>query len=298
MPPRTVTVAIVVFWLGATAWLFVRDIWPELRPGERPPFTIDLSKEALGEKQRTRWGLHRNGLRIGYTDAWTTYDPLSQTYELNTRIIFEKDPQSEKERLRVSLLETSVEVSKMRSAYRVTPEGELRAVDARIELEVGSGNLRASDVAIQVQGEVQDGRFNPRWTINPPLLGLSDLGSTSIEVPAQESLFDPMRPWNRLLNVRPGQTWRPTHFDPLGEALSGMARKPAVRFLEAGVLQETDELPWDNQNVACLIIEYRSEDLTARTWVRQSDGLVLRQEAVKYPGRPKEDRLTLIREAK
>ena len=37
---------------------------------------------------------------------------------------------------------------------------------------------------------------------------------------------------------------------------------------------------WDNRAVPCLVIEYRKgKEITARTWVRKSDGLVLQQEA-------------------
>jgi len=37
---------------------------------------------------------------------------------------------------------------------------------------------------------------------------------------------------------------------------------------------------WDGQDVPCLVIKYTGDgDVNARTWVRESDGLVLRQEA-------------------
>ena len=40
-------------------------------------------------------------------------------------------------------------------------------------------------------------------------------------------------------------------------------------------------MTWGKKEVACLVIEYREpgKDVSARTWVRKSDGLVLQQEA-------------------
>ena len=51
-----------------------------------------------------------------------------------------------------------------------------------------------------------------------------------------------------------------------------------VRRLQAEVLPETKLLRWKDREVPCLVIEYRGDDSTARTWVREDDGLVLRQE--------------------
>ena len=55
-----------------------------------------------------------------------------------------------------------------------------------------------------------------------------------------------------------------------------------VSTVEAEVF--ADSLTWDGQEVACFKIENRARDgaqthLHSRIWVRQSDGLVLQQEA-------------------
>jgi hypothetical protein len=65
--------------------------------------------------------------------------------------------------------------------------------------------------------------------------------------------------------------------------------------LEAGVLEEPDDLPWNNQNEICVKIKYRGKDLLGYTWVRKSDGLVLRQEVFRQKDTPDEERLTLER---
>ena len=58
----------------------------------------------------------------------------------------------------------------------------------------------------------------------------------------------------------------------------------APSWLDAAVQSATEMIDWDRGEVECLVIEYHAdwhgEEFTARTWVRQSDGIVLRQEAV------------------
>jgi hypothetical protein len=53
--------------------------------------------------------------------------------------------------------------------------------------------------------------------------------------------------------------------------------------LTAVVEEETDTLSWETKDVECLVIRYQEStgdrEMTARTWVRTTDGLVLQQEA-------------------
>src|SRR4051812_39004927 len=59
MPSRWVTAVIVLFWLATTSWLFWRDLWPAWRPGEPPPFHIDLVEEVQTTKMQTSWTVKR-----------------------------------------------------------------------------------------------------------------------------------------------------------------------------------------------------------------------------------------------
>ena len=38
MPPRSLTVAIVAFWLATAGWFFARDLYPRYFASDRPPF--------------------------------------------------------------------------------------------------------------------------------------------------------------------------------------------------------------------------------------------------------------------
>jgi hypothetical protein len=61
-----------------------------------------------------------------------------------------------------------------------------------------------------------------------------------------------------------------------------LQNRTGVQTLRAEVLPDTQVLRWKEHDVPCLVIEYHSDDLTARTWVWQDNddnGRVLRQEA-------------------
>src|SRR5262249_40927906 len=82
--------------------------------------------------------------------------------------------------------------------------------------------------------------------------------------------------------LRAGQRWRLPKVDPMALASGTILANLAVdarapQFLEAEVRTET--LTWHRQPTECFLIEYREagEKVSARTWVRQSDGLVLQQ---------------------
>ena len=47
MPSRTLSIAIVVFWLLTAAWYVERVIWPRITSSAPPQYVIDLADEAL-----------------------------------------------------------------------------------------------------------------------------------------------------------------------------------------------------------------------------------------------------------
>jgi len=55
MPPRSITLVIVVFWLAMTAWLLWRDVWPNMAPGEPPPFVITSKDENRSQQTEVIW---------------------------------------------------------------------------------------------------------------------------------------------------------------------------------------------------------------------------------------------------
>src|SRR5438105_1528824 len=89
MPTRGSLVIIVLFWLGMTGWLFQRDIWPNIRPGDPPRFAIDLADEAhQRDRGVIRWTIHRDGKPIpnGKANSWVQYEEKDDTFQLATTI--------------------------------------------------------------------------------------------------------------------------------------------------------------------------------------------------------------------
>jgi hypothetical protein len=291
MPPRWLTVAIVVCWLATAAWFFQHDLWPRLRPGQRPPYTLDLAHEVTGPNNPRHWDVFYKGKTIGNARTWVEYRREDDTFKLHSRFVFH------------DFIVAVLHVQFMESTYRVTRDGRLREVDGQVdasrdekEKEKGPPQLR-----VHVHGHVEDGVFRPHWVAESPMLpgGKQELDSEPVAVADNHSVLSPMQPWNRLRDLQVNRKWQIELFDPLMGSVSnlvpGLGTGVSVRTLEAGVREETESRIWNNQEVTCLVVEYHGEGVTGRTYVRQSDGLVLRQEAIRNEGTPDEETLALER---
>jgi hypothetical protein len=287
MPSRTFTLAVVLFWLATAVWFFDRDVWPHLRPGEAPPYTIELADEATRQAVPVRWALSRNGQSLGTLRTTFRYHDADDTFELTAA-----SPE-------LTLLRTAgvldIKVLNLSDQARVTREGELRAMQSDITVRVQGplvGGERTAQIAIAA--EVRNGRLERRCRVEVPGLGTFEPALEPVP-PTRGSVLNPLHPVPRLTGLRPGQHWRQPLVDPRsdtlkavlanlpgGESASGLAaRGPQVLLAE--VRPATEALTWEGGEHACWVVEYRGdlegEEFRARTWVRVSDGLVLRQEA-------------------
>jgi hypothetical protein len=102
-----------------------------------------------------------------------------------------------------------------------------------------------------------------------------------VTVSSQGSVLMPLHPVNHVRGLRPGQTWHMPLVDPLGDALAALVpgSQPGTTTVFAKVEPQTRTLQSGKQEIECYVIEYKSDDLNGRTWVRVSDGLVMQQEA-------------------
>lgn len=268
MPPRYLTCAIIAFWLGTTTWLFVREIRPRLWPEGPPPYSIDLTEEAQRDIT-THWTIYRNNQDSGYCRTWVRYHPSDDTFELTGEFKLWMLPRGTRQADLV-----------IQSMYRVTREGQLRGITARL-----TATLANVPIAGTIEGAVKNGLFSPRVELSQPFSFAQEL--KPVPVASGGSVLNPLQPLNRLPGLRKGQRWQIPLVDPLSDLahkyikeVAGTLSTPQVRVLNAEVLPETKPLPGtsDDAAVPCLVIEYRGEDTQARTWVRASDGVVLRQE--------------------
>jgi hypothetical protein len=255
-----VTLAIIAFWVAMSGWLFYHELWPRLRPGEPPPYVIDLVEEARTQEQNIYWEVLQNGKETGYARTGVSYQEADDTFLLHGEFKL-RAPGSIGAPLLV-----------IRSAYRVTRAGVLRGVGADVEAK-GSFHGLGIEVTAHLTGDVRDGSLYPRYKIEYPL-GTYEDSLAPVPVSDRGSVINPLQPLNRLQGLRPGQHWRLPLIDPFAAVLP--KSRPDVRILDADVTSGT--LDWHGQEVPCFVIDYRGNDATARTWVRAADGIVLQQE--------------------
>jgi hypothetical protein len=268
MPPRSVVLAIIACWLATTGWLVYRDLLPAFESGAPPPFTIDLADEVSA--QPNLWKVLQNGEEIG-TARTEVHRRPDRTFALDGDL-------KQLRNFRV----LTFEITRMRSRYVVTKEGDLRELEARVTL----GPL-INPIEVGFDGKVEDGMFTPVIRISGIDMGNMPLPKlTSVPVTGHGNVLNPMHPLNRLRGLREGQRWVQPLFDPLVAAVNslgtslGLGMQVAQRQLHAEV--DPALLAWNGAIIPCWKIEYRQpgEKISARTWVRRSDGQVLQQEAM------------------
>jgi hypothetical protein len=300
VPPRYLTLAIVAFWLATTGWMAYRDVWPRLRAGGPPPFTIELTdelslaqgEERLGKKasrlaaRAVAWKVELNGRKAG--EALTTVlRHKDRTYELQARLLFNEEG---RKKLGMGL----VEISSITCAYDVTSEGDLRGLTTRAVLSAGTGarpDPAGFQVEVGVEGEVKGGQLWLR-----PVLYEADrrkgaprdgyvkrplaLDLAPVPVPERGAVLNSLQPLNRLTGLHEGQSWTVPRIDPLEYALA-VFRKAAPTSHRLLAEVSADTIVYDGKDTLCWRIDYREprSHVSARTWARQSNGLVVRQEA-------------------
>jgi hypothetical protein len=279
MPPRWMTGTIFLLWLFTLGWMFQRDILPRFQTGEAPPFFIDLPDEVGANT--VSWSVLQNGNRVGAGKSWVRARP-DQTFELHSDFRFTN----------LDLLGV-MDFQKIVSMYRVTKNGQLRELKAEVQLDVakimGAGSSGDAAVAT-LSGSIVEGYLYPTCEIQfgkgleyrnnqfifhklgPKLpVPLTD------KVPVPQKLLNPMHLVNKVKGLRENQTWEESLLDPPASVVPGHGL--TIPRLVASV--HADTLVWNDEETRCYRIDYQEpgKSVTARTWVRRYDGLVLQQEA-------------------
>jgi hypothetical protein len=284
MPSRLVTLAIVAFWLGTVVWFFDHDIWPYIRPGTAPPYTIELADEALpGRMVPVGWVCLRNGEKVGTVRTTLRYLEAEDGFELtasSSELVLLRTPV-----IRVVALDLSDRV-------QVNRDGELRSLasDVRVSIRVIGQDMSGR---VSIGAEVRNDRLERRCRIEVPGLGIYEPALPPVP-PTRGTVLNPLHPVPRITGLRPGQHWRQPLVDPRSDILRALTANlpggdqasalaaPGPQSLVAEVRPEPEVLAWEGGEQPCLVIDYRGdlqgEEFKAHTWVRASDGLVLRQE--------------------
>ena len=291
MPLRHHIVAIALLWVAAIGWLFYREFLPYLRPNVPPPFTIDLIDQAPRQVGEVEWEITRNARGKYRLKTSVKYHKEDDTFEMESNLTTQfqdRDGKKQDEDLKVDW------------KCRVAWDGTLRrhGIDATVHFpekrasgqETKEGTRAKAE--FKMQGDVRDGLLYSHWKGEVSLVSgekgtpLSsaikiERDAEPIPVAGRNSLLNPLVPLNRMPHLRPGQYWRIVPFDPIADTLSfaGAGAAGSGKPTEARVRPHAVPYQWRDKEVACLVVDYEAEGLKASTWVRERDGLVLKQEA-------------------
>jgi hypothetical protein len=274
MPSRPVSLVILALWLAALGWLFVREVRPKLGADEPPPFTIDLADEVRAQPTLS-WIASLNGQDAYHVKTRIEYVEPTDTYELHA----DYAPWAFR---RMGANASPLPFKSFNSTFHIGRRGdrdwELRklTVDATLVLDQREEPITAN---VRLEGLVSNGQFRARleaktsdgreleWNLDP------------VPTSGRGSVYLPLHPVGKITGLQPGQKWTVPLVD--ADALArALGQSGAERVLQARVLDEPAMLHWENKDHLCLVIDYQGEDFRGKTWVRQEDGLVLRQEAV------------------
>jgi hypothetical protein len=289
------SLTIVVGWLASMCWLFWHDLWPSWRPGEPPPFHIDLVEEVQRtNKLRNNWTVlqqkpgDQEPHEIFRAFTSVEYVPDDDTFLLRAEYNTKKGRTSKARPFEVA----GFRVVSMTSEYRVDRAGELRSLRAEIQVRpreqlekvMAWMGHEGPESRLLLWGEV---RGNQLFTHCRGSL-VSETPSVELNlppapVPHNGSVIMPLHPVNRIHGLRPGQSWRQPVVDPFRDAFAVLPGISAgVSYVNARVLPQPQVLELaPNVQARCLVIEYEEDGKSiGSTWVEEGSERVQRQEAV------------------
>jgi hypothetical protein len=262
MPPRFVSLAILVYWCISAFCLLNWEILPELSLGY-PPDLRAIASAGDSSKPIT-WNIqvvddpNAPEVRRSVGEAITASKRLPDGwFELTSQVIFDANgllkgfPLAARNKVRVELS----------SVYRVDPSGNLRSFDMKVK------SRDSGDSLFTVQGRLKDGVMEV--TAKGPVPVLNQKFSFLYE--PRSVVHDALGPFDRLPGLHLGQRWDTRVVNPF----SGQVERVRVEVLRRALIH------WNNDAVSAFEVVQHAGPYAAKTWVRP-DGVILRQE-VPFP---------------
>jgi hypothetical protein len=307
MPPRIFTLVIVAFWLAMAALFSVTEIWPRLSPAEPLMFPVDVVDEAGQSRDLVNYYVSKNGVLNYRADVELSYHHEDDSFESECQLEKSFFDVKEAKRDQGPALLPQVHEVKMTSVYRLTRDAEMRRIDVRTKyvLAVGNDDENAYKVEAHITGTPQARQFVPHLELTfPELKPDAQIGpftprdfqqdADPVAVLPRGTVLNPLHPPRRFTDLAEGQRWRFTFIDPLAllglvaplDAANGGALRNAgigtgVSVLDAEVQRGVQTMTWDEgKDVLCRIIECEGDGPVGpmTIWVRERDGVVMRQE--------------------
>jgi hypothetical protein len=306
MPPRSVTLAIVAFWLVMVGLFGLTEVWPRLAPAEPLMFPVDVIDEAGQSKELVNYNVSKNGTPEYKAEVEWHYFPEDDSFESECQLRhLSEDPEAPREEGPAWLPQVH-KVRMFSSFYRLTRGGEMKGIEVRTDyLLAPRGNDEAGiDVRAEVKGSPRAGRFTPHVKLTFPELKQDEkIGPFTardferdgdpVPVLPRGIVLNPLHPPRRFPDLADDQRWRVTVIDPLallglvapldGDKLreAGIDTGAAASVLEARVLPSLEGVDWDaGKGVPCRVIRCEGDGPVDRLtfWVRPKDGVVMREE--------------------
>ncbi len=265
MPHRIISLAILVCWSIAASTLFIRDLLPDLIVGP-PPDLRDVARadESTGPIE---WSIlvddegdsnsesKSAGMRSVGSAITETIHQLDGDVTFNSEAWFDSGELLKGTRLQ----EWGGERLEVISSLIVNSQGNLRMFRSGVrvageskELLILEGRLKQDAIKVDVSGPLMPWPWSREFPYKSRGMVQNTLG-----------------PLDRMPGLHPGQRWESQVVSPL----TGRVEKVNVE-----VLKRKSMIHWDQELVTTLEVVSKISGMTARTWVRAEDGLVLRQE--------------------
>lgn len=272
MPPRLISVMIVMLFIVVNTSLFYAEILPRIRSGLPPSFNVDLADEAGNLRPVVNWKVLVRGeeflkLRTGVTlvdnqeDEFWLWAEYSQPTNAGLKPALD-----------------FLGLKMMRNEFRIHRDGDMLGLQAKVQIE----SLRGVDfpLTLEISGEVSNGLLRPEVKVDSRL-GERTFKLESMDVPVSGAVFQPFLPVHRILGLYPGRTWKQPFFDPLSLAFSsGVAQgglEQGTGSVIAKVRNDIADVMWGGKKIPCIIIDYTGSDLESTVWVGVQNGMVIRQ---------------------
>lgn len=258
MPPRLVSVAILIYWSIAAFWLLTWEVLPELSLGYPPDMR---SITAAGDDSKpVKWTIdviddpkHPDVRRsVGQAVTSSTRTP-DRGVDLASHVVFDagellkRMPFTDNPDVRLTIA----------SHYQVDPKGSLQGFDMRIS------TADASDGLFTVKGVLKGSMMEVTAT------GVASFLNRKLSFPYKPRgvVYDALRPFDRLPGLYVGQRWDTRMINPFSGAVDVVRVEVKRRAF----------IDWNGEAVSAFEVDQHAATVTAKAWVRL-DGLILRQE--------------------
>jgi hypothetical protein len=275
VPSRPTRILIVLFWLTTAGWYVQREIMPYWTADAAPTFAVDLTDEALRQSLPVTWSLSRAGHKVCPIRTTVEYHGEEDEFSLHC-VVWKLE------------LVPGLTIDTYRGSYRVTRQGRL--VESKTIIAIGPD--QQIQAKLTITAKIIDGNALVKCQLQSSVGAWESAEERKLV--GDIGTLNPLHPVHKLSNLRVGQRWTQPMSDPVAEAqraallllgrqltgvnLQQLFGESAPKSLIAEV---TGPAPfeWHGHLHNCYVIEYRGDGHTASTWVRVSDGWVLRQEA-------------------